>query len=81
MSRYPSGSAKRRHSASAAAAGLSSWVIGKMCSSLSEQYARLVAFDDGHQHSGWPDRPHRSEGDDYGGIGVVIVPRNDVRIG
>jgi hypothetical protein len=53
-----------------------------MCSALSEQHARLVAFYDRHQHRGWPDGPYRSDGDDYFGIGVVLlVPRDDVRIG
>src|SRR5262245_2187708 len=53
-----------------------------MCSSLSEQYARLVAFDDGHQHRGWPDRPYRSEGDNYSRIGIVlIVSRDDIHVG
>jgi hypothetical protein len=32
----------------------------EMRRALSEQHARLVAFNDRHQHSGQPDRPHRS---------------------
>src|SRR5262249_44724909 len=57
-------------------------VIRKMCCALSEQHARLVAFYDRHQHRGRPDRPYRSEGGDYSGIGVLlIVLRDDMRIG
>ena len=57
-------------------------VVGEMRSALGEQHARLVAFDDRHQHRGQSDRPHRSNGGDHRGIGVVlVVPRDDVRIG
>ena len=54
-------------------------VVVEMGRALSEQHARLVAFNDWHQHSGQPDRPHRSHSGDHRGIGVLlVVPRDHV---
>jgi hypothetical protein len=52
-----------------------------MRSALREQDARLVAFDDRHQHRGQSDRP-RSNGGDHLGISVLlVVPREHIWIG
>jgi hypothetical protein len=57
-------------------------MVSKMSRALSEQHAQLVAFDDRHQDRGRPDRPHCSDGADHHGIGIVLImPRDDVRIG
>ena len=57
-------------------------VVSKVRRALGEKYARFVAFNDRHQYRGEPDGPHRGNGCNHGGIGVLlIVGRDHIWIG